>query len=453
MAGIPIDKITVKSGMSRSHIYEQKEKVINYAESLNEQPEGRQTIEVTDALKKRLILSMALDCASSLEGIQRVLETALGIYVSIGYISGVIKEASKRAQAFDDQITLEGIRQGANDEIFQCSLPILTGIDPESTYIYLLEDATDRTGETWEIYMQDRKEHGLELETSINDGGAGLLAGIPKVYPEIDIQRDVFHALYEMGKEVSKVERKAYSYIKEEYALSERAEGKNLRQKTKERLAEIQPKTEAAIDLFDTISILLGWLKELLGFSGYSIEETTALIEYILNEIEKKAADYPGLIKEAKKVRRNLPGLLSFISRLTREMGKRAQELGIPPDVFHQLYRQMSCSPTSQQSNEIDCRLAERITEQNSEVNVRTELQKLLNGVKKASSLVENLNGRIRVYIDMKRVVPSQFFVLMKVYFNTRRYRRSRCKERIGKSPLELLTGKPQPEFLEALGF
>ena len=30
-----------------------------------------------------------------------------------------------------------------------------------------------------EIYLSDRKARGLELNTSINDGGAGLMSGIP----------------------------------------------------------------------------------------------------------------------------------------------------------------------------------------------------------------------------------------------------------------------------------
>jgi len=69
----------------------------------------------------------------------------------------------------------------------QGGTPILTGIDPESTYIYLLEEASDRTGETWQIYMQDCKDRGLQLETSINDSGSGLLSGIPKVYVDCHI--------------------------------------------------------------------------------------------------------------------------------------------------------------------------------------------------------------------------------------------------------------------------
>ena len=451
--GVPVAEIVKTSGMSRSYVYEQKGNVQNHIKTLTEQHESVQMIELTPEFKKRLIISAALDCGAPMSGIQRVFETVLCTPVSIGYISGVIAEASERAQKFDDGLSLEGIRQGANDEIFQGSTPILTGIDPESTYVYLLEEATNRTAETWEIYMEDCKDRGLELETSINDNGSGLLSGIPRVYPEIEIQSDTFHALYEMGKEVIKIERKAYACIKLENELQERSEGKRPGKNIKEKLEESRNKAKEAIETFDIINILFCWLKELLGFSGYSLQDASNLIEFILGEIEKNAAGYPGLLKETEKTRKNLPRLLSFIGRLELEIDKRARELGIPLDAFRLLYRQMSYSPGFAQYERMNDELAKILPEQYSALQIRSEYQKLLAGVKKASSLVENLNGRIRSYIDMKRVVPTRFFVLMKVYFNTCRYKRSRCKERIGKSPLELLTGKPQPEFLEALGF
>ena len=327
----------------------------------------------------------------------------------------------------------------------------MTGIDTENTYIYLLEEASDRTSETWETYMHDRKERGLDLKVSITDGGTGLLSGIPKVYPEAELQRDVFHALYEMGKEVSKVERKAYACILEEYKLTANLAGKRPRQSAKEKLAVIKPKTKEAIDCYDTINILYGWLKELLSFSGYNKEDTLLLIKYVLQEMENIAPDYSGIKKETEKIRKNLPSLLSFINRLDSAMEKRAQELGIPLEAFRIMYRQMSYSPSSAQSNEMVCQLVEMLMERLP--IVMNEFQILLNSVKKTSSLVENLNGRIRVYIEMKRVVPTRFFVLLKVYFNTRRYKRSRCKERVGKSPLELLMGTPQPTFFEALSY
>lgn len=83
----------------------------------------------------------------------------------------------------------------------------------------------------------------------------------------------------------------------------------------------------------------------------------------------------------------------------------------------------------------------------------RREFNLILGRTKRASSLVENLNSRIRVYMNLKRIVPEKYFTLLKVYLNTRKYHRSRIPERVGKSPLELLTGKKYPEFLEVLGY
>lgn len=53
--------------------------------------------------------------------------------------------------------------------------------------------------------------------------------------------------MYDMGKEVSKLERKADSLIKSENALTENLNGKKPRKKNKEALKELQPKTTEAI--------------------------------------------------------------------------------------------------------------------------------------------------------------------------------------------------------------
>jgi len=451
IGGKPAKEISEETGMSRQYVYQQKDKVVEYATSLdNTEPEVL-ILRLDERTIKRIILSLTLDCHSSQSNIQRFFEIIYGQHISIGYISGVIKEAAKRAQEFDDRIDLSDIKQGANDEIFQCGSPILTGIDPISTYTYLLEETSNRTAETWEIYLADRKEHGLDLETSINDGGTGLMAGIPSAFPSAEIQADTFHAVYRLGKELSKLEREAYKLIKAENALEKNLASKKPRAKNKEALKEIRPKVTESVNRYDIIHILYIWLKELLGFSGYSMEETFTLAEWVLHEMEELAADKVSLQKEIGKIRKMLPSLLSFIGRLERDMELASKDTGIPIDAFHLMYRQLSCNLESKENSEMQYKLVCMLGEKYTQAQDRLEI--LLNNTKKASSLVENLNGRIRAFIEVKRVIPTRFFVLLKVYFNTRRYKRSRCKDRVGKSPLELLTGKVQPEFLEALGY
>lgn len=191
-AGVPIEEISKESGMSREYIYQQKDKVEAYAASLDEPMVSGKIIVLTKEFIVRTILVLALYCCSSLRGIQEFFEQSCGIAISIGYISGVINEASQRAQAFDDKLSLEGIRQGAIDEIYQGNTPILTGIDPVSTFIFLMEEAKNRTAETWEIYLRDCKDRGLNLKTSLNDGAAGLIAGVSKVYSEVVINETPF---------------------------------------------------------------------------------------------------------------------------------------------------------------------------------------------------------------------------------------------------------------------
>ena len=78
---------------------------------------------------------------------------------------------------------------------------MLTGIDLDSTYIYLMQDMYDRKGETWEFVMETLKDKGLELTVSISDAGSGLLKGIKAAFPKADIQIDVSHGLLRLGKD------------------------------------------------------------------------------------------------------------------------------------------------------------------------------------------------------------------------------------------------------------
>ena len=78
-------------------------------------------------------------------------------------------------------------------------------------------------------------------------------------------------------------------------------------------------------------------------------------------------------------------------------------------------------------------------------------LNSILNSIKRASSLVENVNSRLRPFMDIKKHVSSNFYSLVQLYLNTKKYRRSRVDSRKGHSPVELLTGKPWPDFIDLL--
>ena len=70
----------------------------------------------------------------------------------------------------------------------------------------------------------------------------------------------------------------------------------------------------------------------------------------------------------------------------------------------------------------------------------------------RSSSLVENLNSRLRNYFTLRRHLGTPYLDLLRFFLNHRRFVRSRRAERQGKSPRELMTGQGHPHWLTLLG-
>ena len=70
----------------------------------------------------------------------------------------------------------------------------------------------------------------------------------------------------------------------------------------------------------------------------------------------------------------------------------------------------------------------------------------------RSSSLVENLNSRLRSYFTLRRHLGGSYLDLLRFFLNHRRFMRSRHAERQGKSPCELMTGQAHPHWLTLLG-
>ena len=80
-------------------------------------------------------------------------------------------------------------------------------------------------------------------------------------------------------------------------------------------------------------------------------------------------------------------------------------------------------------------------------------MAELAAGTVRASSLVENLNSRLRSYFFLRRHLGPEYLALLQFFLNHRRLERSDRPERMGKTPAELLTGQAHPHWLEMLGY
>ncbi len=75
-----------------------------------------------------------------------------------------------------------------------------------------------------------------------------------------------------------------------------------------------------------------------------------------------------------------------------------------------------------------------------------------MTGTPRSSSLVENLNSRLRSYFTLRRHLGGAYLDLLRFFLNHRRFLRSRRAERQGKSPRELMTGQGHAHWLTLLG-
>lgn len=121
--------------------------------------------------------------------------------------------------------------------------------------------------------------------------------------------------------------------------------------------------------------------------------------------------------------------------------------MGLPDEAFRLLYRRLGVAEESEAYKELT-RQAFDIIGQGRFTSAEKVHDRIVGCIKRASSLVENVNSRLRTYMNIKRHVSSNFYSLVQLHLNTKKYRRSRIASRKGHSPVEMLTGESWPELI-----
>lgn len=400
---------------------------------------------------KRIIVSTAVECKGSIEDIQAHFENVFDLHISEGSISNILTEAAEKAKAFNDSIPLDQIKIGLSDEIFQAGDPVLVGVDPLSTLVYLMVPSEKRDSVAWWIAYHEKQENqGLNIEESVTDGGTGMKKGIKEAFEKINEQYDIFHMLMKFTKAENIYESKTYGLINAEYNCKK----KLLKTKptvTKEEYESACAKALIAIKKYDTLSILIIWLKELVNFGGYAYEDRLQLINFILEELGKIEINSSYLDEAIKTLNSNKEILLFFVKKAENLFIKLSIEEDVRLDTINLFWQQHGIKNTNNKYWILDSKLKSRLG--NNYSKIKSKVQEILKTIVRCSSMVENINSQIRPYLLLKRTLKGKFLDLLQFYLNTRKYLNSRVKERKGKSPIQLLTGKDYGNWLDILGY
>lgn len=454
-----ITALAAQAGVSRKFVYTQMRHAETAVASafLDETvPEGfLGWLPVTRSWVRRLIVSSALSTHGSVRGICEHVEAITGRTVSEGTVVNVLREAVGRADALNRAEDLRTIREGAHDEIFSQDVPVLVGVDPRTTFVYLLEPSSSRDEASWWAALTDKHERqGLNLSVSLSDAAQGLRAGVKSAFPQIELRGDVFHAQKEISELDTYLENRAYArvaYEQDEERKMARAKRRDQGQKRSKRLALARAEAKRVITRYDELHTLVQWLIELLGLVGPDLAQRRELYDWIVGEMEARASQSHRIGPVATYFRNQRDELLAFVADLQKGLSRIAQTLHVTEASVQAAYRQFALDPEDPRYEALDRHLFADAPDQADAIF--DAVAELLNQTLRASSSVENINSILRPYFFLRRSVGPEFLTLLQFYLNHRQFRRSEHPERVGKSPRELLTGQPHPHWLEMLGY
>jgi len=375
---------------------------------------------------------------------------------SIGTVHNVVREAVAKARTLNDAQDLSRIRVGAHDEIYQAGKPVLVGADVESTFCYLLSVEAHCDETTWGVRLLERAEQGLCPEYTIADGGRALRAGQAAAWGEVPCHGDVFHAERDFGKLAFYLEHRAAGCVTARQKLDrrmDRAKHRGKGNRFSKKLASARAAEADAITLARDIRALADWMKnDVLSLAGPDTATRRNLFDFIVEELHRREARAPHRIRPVRRMLENhRDDLLAFASLLDDRFADIARQRNIPLYLVHGVCELQGLDPNQPAYWERERRLRGKLRHRFHAV--QAAVRQALAETPRASSIVENLNSRLRNYFSLRRHIGDDYLDLLRFFLNHRRFLRSDRPERVGKSPAELLNGKTHPHWLERLGF
>jgi hypothetical protein len=264
--------------------------------------------------------------------------------------------------------------------------------------------------------------------------------------------------LHDVGPLVRYLENRAYETIaaraqlERKQATAERRHGRK-DQSLVQKLVSARLAEAKAIALADEVGLLARWLRhDILTVAGPEYAIRGDLFDFVVAELRAREPACPHRIRPVRTLLENQrDNLLAFAVQLDRDLAALAQEWQISVTTAREVLQMQSLPTWDPQRWRREAALRETL--RGRYYGVCADVQKLSHQVVRASSLVENLNSRLRSYFFLRRQLGEDYLTLLQFFLNHRRYLRSEDPSRVGKSPAELLTGEPHAHWLELLGY
>lgn len=416
------------------------------------------TLPVTRAWIEQAALALLLVGHSSLRGVSEFFTDVLDYPIAHTTVRNIFHKAIARAQVQNAAVDLSRVRIGAHDEIYQSGRPVLVGSDVDSSYCYLLSPEEHCDADTWGVRLLELVDAGWNPEATVADFGVALRAGQRQTLPELPCRGDLFHALKHLGDVAVKLDNRAYHLIDQHRILQDKQQTHQWHHGRKKpslgsKIHHAAQAEAAAITLADDVRLLLDWLRfDVWPVAGPRHDQRRDLYDFVLAELHQRvAAAGPILRKFTTLLANHRDELLAFAQELDRALDEVAAAFEVPPALAREVLHQLEANPTDPHYWPREADLHRRSHGRLHQL--RVAIDAVRHRTVRASSVVENLNSRLRGYFFLRRQLGTEYLDVLRYFLNHRRFVRSDRPERTGHSPRELLSGQPHAHWLELLGY
>jgi hypothetical protein len=457
----PVAGLARQHQVSRQFLYRQADTARLALERAFDPPPPQEEVlfrlSVTTSWLRQLVLGLVLSCHSPYRGVIAILSDLFDTPISLGTVHNIVRAAVAPARAINGSYDLAGVRIGAHDEIFQAGRPVLVGVDTASTFCYLLSREEHRDADTWGVRLLELAEHGLAPDATVADFAAALRAGQATALPAVPCRGDVFHLVRDLERAVSFLDNRAYAAL-ETCTRLERERDRHRRKDwplhaVGQHLRRARETCDAAMALADEVRLLGRWLRrDVLAVAGPCYADRSVLYDFILEELRARVPKCSHRLSPIYRVlKSHRDELLAFARALDEGLGRIAAELAVAPQELRRLLNARSRDERDPRRWAEEAAVRDRFRGRFHAACRAVDA--LAAGTVRASSLVENLNSRLRTYFTLRRHLGADYLDLLRFYLNHHELERSERPERTGKTPAELLTGEAHPHWLELLGF
>jgi hypothetical protein len=461
LGGVGVAHIASEHLVSRKFVYQQlhrAEHALDLAFDPPDQPEDLLFwLPVTRPWLRQLVLALALGCHSSYRGIVELFADLFDHEISIGTVANILSSAADSAAALNQRQDLSAVRFAALDEIFQAGQPVLVAADARSGYCCLLCPEEHRDADTWGVRLLELRERGFQPQATVADFGSGLRCGARQALPDVPCRADVFHPLRDFQSLATRLDNRAYDALScyedllRQQARYTRRHLYKSASLVKKALSAAAARDQAILLADEVSTLLCWWQKDVVALAGPDHATRCGLHDWIVEELRAREA----LCEPIRKVRQLLENhtdeLLAFALQLDVDLGQLAQRFEVSSAVVREALAVSEMDERRPSRWQREQRLWQQLG--GKYARLRVEVEKLAAAVVRASSVVENLNSRLRNYFFLRKQLGGDYLKLLQFYLNHHRYARSERAERQGKSPREVLSGQEHEHWLELLGY